>query len=308
MLTLINKNQYAVGNIDIYEKYALRNLLLSAAQRGDVSELMKILVIGAGWLGTQLATALKSDGHDVWVSSRSAVKFAAFDQSFGHFVLDLAHSVRADAELDSLFKDALIICTVPASRSDGEGYIRALTQLATLMQQSGARACIHLSSTGIYEGLQGDVDEQSPLLLNEPRIKLLALGEQLLRDALPCCTLRLAGLIGPGRHPARFLSGKPAGGAQMAVNMVHSSDICAAVSAIVQQQLWPELFNLSSPEFCSKAEFYLSACELAGLPAPLFQPDSDTAQARRVLSTKSQRIADFQYQFDSALAALPFCS
>ncbi len=269
---------------------------------------MKILVIGAGWLGTQLATRLKADGHQLWVSSRSAVKSSVVEQQFGHFVLDLAQSVRPTAELESLFKDALIICTVPASRSDGEGYTRAVAQLGTLMKQLGSVACIHLSSTGIYEGLTGEVDELSPLQRTDPRIELLASGEELLSQAVPCCTLRLAGLIGPGRHPARFLSGKQAGAADVAVNMVHSSDICAAVSAIVQQQLWPELFNLSCPEFCAKAEFYLTACELASLPAPLFEPKNAATANRRVISTKSQTIAGFHYQFESALAALPFCS
>lgn len=269
---------------------------------------MKILVIGAGWLGTQLATQLKADGHELWLSSRSTTKSFAVTEQFGHFVLDLGQSVRPTAALESLFKDALIICTVPASRSDGESYTRALAQLATLMKQSGSAACIHLSSTGIYEGLSGDVDEKSQLQLADPRIELLAVGENLLRQAVPCCTLRLAGLIGPGRHPARFLSGKQAGAAEQPVNMVHSSDICGAVSAIVRQQLWPELFNLSCPDFCSKAGFYLTACELASLPAPVFAEQRSTTPGRRVTSTKSQAIAGFSYQFSSALAALPFCS
>ena len=133
---------------------------------------MKILVIGAGWLGTQLATQLKTDGHELWLSSRSTTKSSAVAEQFGHFVLDLGQSVRPTAELESLFKDALIICTVPASRSDGESYTRAVAQLATLMKQLGAVACIHLSSTGIYEGLSGEVDEQSQLQLADPRIDL----------------------------------------------------------------------------------------------------------------------------------------
>jgi len=269
---------------------------------------MKILVIGAGWLGTQLATQLKADGHELWLSSRSAAKSSVVTEQFGHFVLDLGQSVRPTAELTSLFQDAVVICTVPASRTDGEGYTRAVAQLANLMKQLGALSCIHLSSTGIYEGLVGEVNEQSLLHLADPRIELLAVGEQLLRVAVPCCTLRLAGLIGPGRHPARFLSGKQAGAPDVAVNMVHSSDICAAVSAIVEQQLWPEVYNLSSPEFCSKAEFYLTACELASLPMPVFDPKSAAPQSRRVSSAKSQTIAGFSYQFESALAALPFCS
>jgi nucleoside-diphosphate-sugar epimerase len=269
---------------------------------------MKILVIGAGWLGTQLATQLKADGHELWVSSRSAAKSSAVAEQFSHFVLDLAQSVRPTPQLEALFKDAVVICTVPASRSDGEGYLRALAQLASLMKLLGSTACIHLSTTGVYEGLSGDVNEQSLLQLADPRIELLAVGEQLLNVAVPCCTLRLAGLIGPGRHPARFLSGKQAGAADVAVNMVHSSDVCAAVSAIVQQRLWPELFNLSSPAFCSKAEFYLTACELASLPAPEFEAKTAPSSGRRVVSTKSQTIAGFSYTFDSALAALAFCS
>jgi len=273
---------------------------------------MKILVIGAGWLGTQLAAQLKADGHELWLSSRNSTKSTALSEQFKHFVLDLAQSVRPTAELEALFKDALIICTVPASRSDGDAYLRALAQLATLMKNMGAVACIHLSSTGIYEGLSGDVDEQSPLQLTDPRIQLLASGEKLLKAAVPCCTLRLSGLIGQDRHPARFLSGKQAGEPNVPVNMIHSLDICAAVSAIVQHKLWPELYNLSSPDFCSKAEFYLTACELVALEAPVFSAatalSAQGSSARRVLSTKSQSIPGFSYKFSSALQALPFCT
>lgn len=269
---------------------------------------MKILVIGAGWLGTQLADVLQAEGHELWLSSRSPAKSSTVIEGCGHFVLDLGQSVRPTPQLEALFKDALVICTVPASRSDGEGYLRSVAQLATLMKSSGSAACIHLSSSGVYEGLSGEVDEQSQLVLSDPRVELLAIGEKLLHGAVPCCTLRLAGLIGPGRHPARFLSGKQAGGADVAVNMVHSIDVCAAVSAIVRQALWPELFNLSSPSFCSKAEFYLTACELASLPAPEFDPKASHPSGRRVVSAKSQTIAGFSYRFDSALAALAFCS
>lgn len=271
---------------------------------------MKILVIGAGWLGTQLATQLQAEGHELWLSSRNATKSTVLSEQFNHFVLDLAQSVRPTPELEALFEGALIICTVPASRSDGEAYLRALAQLATLMKNLGALACIHLSSTGIYEGLSGDVDEQSPLQLTDPRIELLASGEKLLNAAIACCTLRLSGLIGQDRHPARFLSGKQAGEPNAPVNMVHSLDICAAVSSIVQHQLWPELYNLSSPDLCSKSEFYLTACELVSLEAPVFvaQASGPARNARRVLSTKSQGIPDFSYRFSSALQALPFCT
>jgi nucleoside-diphosphate-sugar epimerase len=269
---------------------------------------MKVVMIGSGWLTSQLAVRLQADGHQVWLTSRSAEKSFEISKNYGSFVLDLAKKTELTAELNAVFQHAVVICAVPASRTDGVGYYNALANLAALMLQSGVLACIHCSTTGIYQGLAGEVDEQSQLQLSDPRVSLLAQAELVLADAVPCCTLRLAGLIGPGRHPARFLSGKASSGAEVAVNMVHNDDIADAVSAILRQQLWPELYNLSCPEFCAKGQFYQRACELAALPLPLFDGEVKQGENRRVSSKKSQAIPGFSYRFYSALDALPFCS
>ena len=46
--------------------------------------------------------------------------------------------------------------------------------------------------------------------------------------------LRLAGLVGPGRHPGRFFAGKSAPDGQHGVNLVHLEDVIGAIELLLQ--------------------------------------------------------------------------
>ncbi len=270
----------------------------------------KVLIIGCGWLGQQLAPVLAAAGYQVFGSRRTQASAEALPAPIQGIALDFQPPWSA-AQL-ALLQDAWLICTIPPGGRQGgtSDYPQVLQQLAQLAQAAGLKGGIHISSTGIYQGLSGVVNEQAELQLTQPRVALLAAGEQALQQQSRWLTLRLSGLMGPGRHPGRFVQGRAVSGAMQPVNMVHSADVAAAVLQILSR--WPlpaACYNLSSPQHVTKAEFYQAAAEILGLTAASIELSAAAIEpARQVCSQRFIEDADFSFKFADPRTALPLCN
>jgi len=270
----------------------------------------KIIIVGCGWLGQQIAPTLVDAGWQVYGSRRSHAAAQSLAPPILGVTLPLDNTAPSEALL-ALFKEAWVICTIPpGGRAGGSttDYPVVLKRLALLCQQAGSKGGIHISSTGVYQGLSGEVDETAVLQVVQPRVALLTEGEQVLRDNGPWLTLRLSGLMGPGRHPGRFVEGKTLSGAAHPVNMVHSFDVANAILAILQH--WPlaqPYYNLSAPQAVSKAAFYQAALKQLGSTASVNFTAEPTEPARRVLAMALSRDTGFSYQFPDAIQALAAC-
>jgi nucleoside-diphosphate-sugar epimerase len=267
---------------------------------------MKIVIVGCGWLGQQLAAVLSSAGHQVYATRRSAAALADLPASVKGIALDLNQPVVADAALNSIFHAAVVICAIaPGRQQPGNNYIQSLQQLSAVMQQAGSRAVLHCSSSGIYQGLDGDADETADLQLQHPRVQLLAGGEQALQQFGCCITLRLAGLMGPGRQPGRFVAGKTLPDPEAPVNMLHSADISAAVQSILALPVFgPAVYNLCCPVAVSRRVFYQQATALAGSKVEFAL---HTGAQRRVNPQRFIAQYGFHYRYQSVCDALAGC-
>lgn len=86
--------------------------------------------------------------------------------------------------------------------------------------------------------------------------------------------VRLAGLIGPGRHPGSFFTGKGVQrGRHTPVNMVHQSDAVRAITWILENGLWGETYNVCHPEHPPKGEYYPQMAKQIGLEPPTFSDE-----------------------------------
>lgn len=265
---------------------------------------MKVVVVGCGWLGSQLAQQLANDGHQVAASRRTAEAAGTLPVNVLSLVLDLS-DVPDTTKLQPLFADAIVVCAVaPGIRSGQSHYVEALQQLARIIITSGSRQVIHFSSSGIYQGLSGVVDETAALQEADARVSILLQGEQALQQFEPTVTLRLAGLMGPGRHPGRFTAGKQLPDADGPVNMIHAWDVISAVKLVMAASPCRGLYNLSSPETETRRTFYHTAALLAGQQSASF---SDVTTTRKVAAGKFMQQFSFQYQFINASTALAYC-
>jgi nucleoside-diphosphate-sugar epimerase len=269
---------------------------------------VKVVIIGYGWLGKLLAPDLTAAGHRVYVTSRSEQNLAGLPAGVEGRLLNLnQQSAARTTELSAMFSDAVVLCAVaPGRQSDGSDYVQALQQLNMLIQQANSRAVVHFSSSGIYHGLDGDVDEDRALMLHLPRVNLLASGEAALQQFQCCITLRLAGLMGPGRYPGNWLANKTLPDPDAPVNMVHAADIIAAIQLILARpQLSSALYNLSCPVTISRRSFYKTACLMTGSEVVFAQ---HTVSQRRVNPQRFITECGFNYRFQSACEGLMFCN
>lgn len=265
-----------------------------------------IIILGCGWLGQQLGQTLASAGYPVYGSRQSETGLASLPASIQPLLLQLPLP-ELPAQQQAIWQDAWLLCAIPPSatkRSQTE-YLELLRNVADLGNKAGVRGAIHCSSTGVYQGLTGTVSEKS-VLPQSGKSLLLAEAEQQLQQIKPCVTLRLAGLIGPGRHPASFTAGRVITGPTLPVNMVHALDIAEFILALLSlNPIENNCYNLCCPLHPTKEQFYSSAAAAVGLPAPAFVETQE--QARQVSALYSQTLAGFNYRFDSPLAAMPYC-
>lgn len=265
-----------------------------------------IIILGCGWLGQQLGQVLASAGYPVYGSRQSEAGLASLPASIQPLLLQLPLG-ELPVQQQAIWQGAWLLCAIPPAatkRSQAE-YLELLRNVAELGNKTAVRGVIHCSSTGVYQGLAGEVTEKS-VLPQSGKSLLLAAAEQQLQQIKPCVTLRLAGLIGPGRHPANFTAGRVIAGPTLPVNMVHALDIAEFILRLLSlNPTENDCYNLCSPVHPTKEQFYGRAAAAAGFPAPEFVETDE--QIRQVSAFYSQTLPGFNYRFASPLSALPYC-
>jgi len=252
-----------------------------------------VVILGCGWLGTQLGVALSQQGHRVWGSRRSMDRLATLPAAIEPLLWD-GQQALSPAICQHLPGSWLILAMPPAAAQDGgAAYLRTLDLVVA--QAHTAHAVLLCSSTSVYAGLQGEVSEAmapGP----DPRAQLIWQAEQRVRQLPHSYVLRLAGLIGPSRHPAMFTRRGVMAGPDQPINLVHSEDICRWILLLLQHQSdWQQpVVDLCAPFLQRKAEFYTAACQQQGVPVPQFI--AATEPARQVHANLSRQLADFTYQ------------
>ncbi len=225
-------------------------------------------IIGLGWLGEALAQRLELEGHTSWGTHRSS-----FD-------------VTKD-DLPLIAQDVLFLNTPPIQSLAPEMF-------ANKMSESKAQRIIFISSTSVFGGHQGPVDETSSPMpdtqaghwLHETELSLRRLlGSRLL-------IIRPGGLIGGARHPARHLSGRTnIPGGQDRVNLIHRTDLISLILATPHEI---PLLHAVSSHHPTRAEYYGKWCEKLQIPLPDFL-ESETSK-KVVNSRYAEKLISWQCQ------------
>ena len=163
------------------------------------------------------------------------------------------------------------------------------------------------SSTGIYPNEIGEYNELSELSLVTGRQKLLNQAEQVVLKLTEVGkVVRLAGLIGPKRHPGKFVSGKHLKSSALAtVNMVHQKDVINGIICLLQQWQTPEkIFNLVTPDNPTKQDFYQQACSQLKVKTPTFELNE---RETRIIDGSQITQLEFEYQYTCLFKAMENC-
>lgn len=268
----------------------------------------KVAIVGLGWSGMPLAQSLAAQGWRVTGSKTTPDGVEAARMSgIESYLLKLEPELICEADdLEALMNVDALVVTLPARQQgpDEDFYRRAVQEIVDSALAYRITRIIFTSSTSVYGDTPGSVTETTPRHPVTSSGRILKELEDWLHH-LPGTSvdiLRLAGLVGPGRHPGRFLAGKKstlAGG--HGVNLVHLEDVIAAITLLLQQPQGGRIYNLCAPSHPSRREFYSLMARQSGLEAPTF---ADTPQADRGRIVDGSRICHqlgFTYRYPDLL-------
>ncbi|ESP94082.1 MULTISPECIES: NAD-dependent epimerase/dehydratase family protein [Pseudoalteromonas] len=247
----------------------------------------KLVVLGAGWLGNALVHSAKSCGWDVQATRRQADATADI-QAFCVTDTKLHHSLS--------LTDAYWVCAIPPRmRQSDSHYLETLTCALEAAKSMRCKGFLLCSSTAVYGNEAGTFDEQAPLAAQDSkRQQILQSAEQMVL-AQNGKVARLAGLVGPGREPGRFIAGKHlSSSAHATVNMVHQQDVVEGIMCLLTS--WhaaQSIYNLCHPSHPTKQQYYQGHCEAYGSELPNFASDEVVS---RVIDGAAITELGFQYR------------
>lgn len=244
-------------------------------------------MLGCGWLGFKLAETLVSKGFLVNGSSRNKSVL----QSLKTIGVNPYHIDLSALNSESAFWDCDVLISTLTPQEE-----HLLEKLKNCIAENGISKVLITSSTSVYpeeDRLMREEDAVHQRSMHSGR-DLLQLEKFFTEDKrFNTSVLRFGGLFGGGRNPANFFGARVIPKPNAWVNMTHQRDAVKACVAIVEQEAFPHVFNLASPEMCSRKAFYEHAFALQGKQAVF---DTDLGSPGKRIS--SQKIIDkLNYRF-----------
>lgn len=270
------------------------------------NSLKKIGVIGCGWLGFPLAKKTLSDGFLVNGSTTSTIKLNQLEQSgINPFLIQLDADAVIEGIQEFLNVDLIIINIPPGRHANGLAfYLDKLVYLKNEILKSVIKKIIFISSTSVYAENNSVQKEDSAVYGNSETAKRMLSAENIFVDLpdIETTIIRMAGLIGPERHPGRFFAGKsniPNGLSR--VNLIHLDDCIGIISKVIADDLWDEVFNGAAPSHPTKMDFYdLASLKLYGKHADFIAEKNEF----KIIDSEKMISKGYQFKHPDLLAWL----
>lgn len=260
-----------------------------------------VSILGCGWLGKPFAATLVKEGYIVYGSTTQEAKLPELT-ALGIKPFLLTFNPRASGnDIDTFFTtDILVISIPPRTRSvQPELYLAQLEHVLQKAKEGSIRHILYISSTAVYPDLnrivaEDDADNES----------YLAKAEAIVRSFASATVIRFGGLVGPSRHPGRFLAGKKdMSGKNTPVNIIHQRDCIVIMKTILEQQVWGEVFNACADGHPTREVFYTQASVALNLEPPQFT-DSDSNPYKIVSSEKVKQRLGYTFVYADPIAMI----
>ena len=219
---------------------------------------MKISVIGLGWFGMAMAQELSSL-HEVSGTTRSDQKIlTAQEQNIGVEKLTIINHPS-----ENLLATDIIVLNIPPFHGQLEWF--------KSWPWNKESHLIFISSISVYGKNTGFVDETISPLPETENARILVEEENWIKFFPHHTIIRFGGLIGPGRHPGKSLSGRQnIQGGNLPVNLIHLQDCIGFTKLVFEKKLTNQTFNLVHPEHPFRSNYYQNYCLKNNLIAPEF--------------------------------------
>lgn len=268
-----------------------------------MSETLRVLIAGCGYVGTALGLRLTAAGHRVWGLRRDPGDLPSP-------IEPLAADLAAPSSLASLPRDLdWVVYAAAAGGFSDERYRTAYVDgprnlLAALATAGSApRRVAFTSSTGVYAQSGGEwVDETSPTEPTHFSGTRLLQGERLFLDSsLPAVVARLGGIYGPGR--TRLIEGvlrgeeRCAGGPPTWTNRIHRDDAAGAVAHLLTLPDPAPVYLVVDEEPAERCEVVRWIAERLGADPPPRGGDPGERTQRSNKRVSSRRLQSSGYRF-----------
>lgn len=255
----------------------------------------RVLVLGMGYGGRELARQLQADGSSVSGTVRDPA--AAPDDGIARFRLDGVHAPEP-ALLEALVQADAVLCSVPPD-ADGDPALRWL--LPTLRRSERLRWMGYLSSTAVYGDRDGAwIDERAAA----DGVTATALQRRMAEDQWRDVAASLGAASAVFRLPALYGRGRNAlvqlaqGRARHVVrpglvfNRLHVADLATAIIAAMRRADGAALYLPTDDEPAPPQDVLAFAARLSGLPMPPAQAwdDPDIPASLRRFYASNKRI------------------
>ncbi|RKS55790.1 nucleoside-diphosphate-sugar epimerase [Gillisia mitskevichiae] len=264
---------------------------------------MNISILGCGWLGLPLAKKLIEAGHIVKGSTtnRDKINLLSSEGIIPYKIQLFEEGVQGDMTSFLNESEVLIIDIPPGLRKDPEvNFVGKIERLKSYLEKARIEKVLFVSATSVYEDTEDfpEYTEEESANGNAENARQLIGAEELLKasDRYATSIIRFGGLIGPGRHPVNYLSGKsdlqdPAG----PVNLIHLDDCIGIITAILEKKAWGETFHGVYPEHPTRKEYYSRVAKEKGLASMSFNEDS-VSRGKIINSVKVDEILGYEFK------------
>ena len=260
----------------------------------------KAAIMGCGWLGKVLAQSLIAKGHHVRGSVTTEAHLEVLsNMGIEPFLIKLDNETITGNLNDFLEGvDTLVIAFPPGRRKNPDAnYASRIKLLVEALAKHPSCKLLLLGSIGVFGAAQGVVNEKSTPTPDGINGQQLLDAEKSIKNAAnPATIVRLGGLVGGDRHPAKQLAGKiniPA--PQAPTNLVHRKDVVRFLMAIIEEGHWGKTLHCVSPNHQPRIDFYTEASKRLNLPLPSFAKTA-SKRNKKVMDSRSAALFDFSYR------------
>jgi len=266
-----------------------------------------VAIIGCGWLGHALTKQLQANKYKVTVTTQNKEKKQKLIlDNINAELLTLPVHHPKSVVLSAFSHETLIISITPQIRQGRSDYPEKIAQLVEMAELGEVKRIILLSTSAVYNGLTGLVDEEAVLDINAEKVSIITRAEQAAQDfSGKTVILRLAGLVGPERHPGRFMQGKRVlSEPQAFINLIHQDDAVGVLMEIITEQDITGTYNAVSATETCKEHYYQAAASALKLPVPEFSFETSMRFGKRINDAKLRDRLNYQFIHDDLIVWL----
>lgn len=246
-------------------------------------------ILGAGWLGLELAKTLK-DQFTIKLSARNElIQKAHTELGFESYVL----TEGIYNNLDALFSCDYLFINYPPSKFND--YLQFINTLSNHPRFSTIEKVFFVSSSSVYPKASGVYDEKSEIVSSSNPLYYEA--ETSLHGKVHII-FRCAGLMGADRIAAKYYTNKLVADGKSRVNHIHRIDVIRAVLFAIDKNL-EGIFNLCAPQHPTKEEVFLYQSEQCHLTPPHFTDSLECTQ--RIIDGSKLEHLGFEFQFKNPM-------